>query len=107
MKVSQFTNLYLDRDKVKQAAVILREKDSSYGSDETKPDVSVYEAAIGRWLEYSIESMLDDAEWWAYGPYSHLTTEFEHAMEWATKPAADFPVANPANGRDAEGGAAE
>jgi hypothetical protein len=80
--------IYLEPQAVKQAAVILRDKYTDYDDEETKPAVSVFERAIERWFEYASTDILKEPDWWAYGPYSHLTTEFEHAMEWAIKKGA-------------------
>ena len=84
-------NIFVDDEKVKTAARRLYDLDQSYGEGDEKPSLSVYEAAVAKWAENAVESILNEPDYFAYGAnrilsYSTWDQALSHAQHWHQHP---------------------
>lgn len=76
-------NITIDDSKIKQAARVLYERDTSYSDDE-RPSLADYEKAVGRWLEeIAGDIIVDEPDFYAYKHHGHFGSQWENALDWA------------------------
>ena len=84
-------DIHVDDAKIREAARALHDADTSYGEGDEQPSLAVYEAAIATWLENAAEGLLQEPEYYAYGPnriisYTFWEAAFSHAQHWHNHP---------------------
>lgn len=84
-------NIFIDDNKIKDAAKVLCAADQNYDDLADKPSPAVYIAAVEMFLTNAAEGILAEPEYYAYGPNRILSSDdweraFAHAQHWHNHP---------------------